>query len=803
MQPTEEQQRVLDAFATGDNVTIKAGAGTGKTTTLKLLAKSTRDRGVYVAYNKAIADEAAAKFPSNVQCQPPGTLVRVPVKQTGAGPSYSMGWRDVPIESLRDGDHVVSFSTQHSGGFLRKKGQPITVASREYDGRLVTIEAAGFSSRYTDDHHCLVWLGDSFADKHVLYLMRRGDQYRVGRVRGRSINGRSGLSGRIKDQQPDAVWILDVLDSAEEAAEEERWTQHNLRVPGWLFRDKGQPANERLWEKLGPNADEAQKCLAWYHRKIEYPLWQTGEVLRLGNRWHTIRACNLVNGMRVVTATDNIDPVRSKVRAQDAVPIRVTHTWYSGLVYSLDVETDHTYVADGIVTHNCRTAHSFAFRAVGHEYSERLSGGSFQPLWKVAKFLGLHESLSAGTRTLSYTTLARLVSEMVDNFCNSADREIRPGHRPYVDGLVTYDDAGNVEHDYHHELGKLLLPYAEKSWENLLKADDVDSVLRFKHDHYLKIWQLNDPVISADYILFDEAQDANPVIASIIQQQDNQIIPVGDDAQAIYAWRGAINALDSFDAHHVCYLSQSFRFGQAIADVANTWLEKLDTPLRLTGTPEIDSKVDILATPRALLCRSNAGALNALLGYQANSVKAHLVGGAQDIGRFCNAVLELQTTGKTSHRDLIAFTSWDEVVQYVKDDKKGAGDLATWVGILDRYGVEAVRNAIANQHPHEDTAEVTISTAHKAKGREWTTVRIGDDFAPKTDKVTGDPIEPTPAEVMLNYVAVTRAMNVLDAGPLTPKGVWSDEPGDNIDPSADEGAVTGPGTTYDPALAGE
>lgn len=424
----------------------------------------------------------------------------------------------------------------------------------------------------------------------------------------------------------------------------------------------------------------------------------------------------------------------------------------------------------------CRTAHSFAFRAVGHEYKDRLNSG-FQPLWKVAKHLGIGTPLQAGERLLSYTTLARLTLEMVDNFCNSAAPVVEPYHRPFVDGLVTYDDAGNIEHDYHQELGRELLPYAQQAWENLLDARDVDSPIRFKHDHYLKIWQLNDPVLSTEFILFDEAQDANPVIASIVLQQDVQRVMVGDRAQAIYGWRGAVDAMSAFDAPHRLYLSQSFRFGQAVADQANRWLEMLpDTELRLKGLPTIDSRVESLDQPRALLCRSNAGALDALLGYQAADVKAHLVGGASDIGRFCNAVLELQTTGRTSHRDLIAFTSWDEVVQYVKDDKKGAGDLATWVGILDRYGVEKVRDAIANQHPHEETAEVTISTAHKAKGREWDTVRIAGDFAPKVDKVTGEAKEPTPAEIMLNYVAVTRAMNVLDPGPLAaPKPVQDED----------------------------
>ena len=37
MTPTEEQQAIIDAYRTGRNLVIEAGAGTGKTTTLKML----------------------------------------------------------------------------------------------------------------------------------------------------------------------------------------------------------------------------------------------------------------------------------------------------------------------------------------------------------------------------------------------------------------------------------------------------------------------------------------------------------------------------------------------------------------------------------------------------------------------------------------------------------------------------------------------------------------------------------------------------------------------------------------------
>ncbi|MEU8550574.1 hypothetical protein AB0C81_26935 [Streptomyces roseoverticillatus] len=49
LEPTVEQAAAVDAFATGTDLVLQAGAGTGKTSTLQMLAASdTQRRGVYV-----------------------------------------------------------------------------------------------------------------------------------------------------------------------------------------------------------------------------------------------------------------------------------------------------------------------------------------------------------------------------------------------------------------------------------------------------------------------------------------------------------------------------------------------------------------------------------------------------------------------------------------------------------------------------------------------------------------------------------------------------------------------------------
>jgi excinuclease UvrABC helicase subunit UvrB len=66
IQPTEEQNQILQAFLSGQSIKIHAFAGTGKTSTLFYLASQTNKEGLYLTFNKRIAEEAKIKMPKNV-----------------------------------------------------------------------------------------------------------------------------------------------------------------------------------------------------------------------------------------------------------------------------------------------------------------------------------------------------------------------------------------------------------------------------------------------------------------------------------------------------------------------------------------------------------------------------------------------------------------------------------------------------------------------------------------------------------------------------------------------------------------
>ena len=283
---------------------------------------------------------------------------------------------------------------------------------------------------------------------------------------------------------------------------------------------------------------------------------------------------------------------------------------------------------------------------------------------------------------------------------------------------------------------------------------------------YLKQWALSRPALAGwDVLLYDEAQDADPCIAGVVESQRHaQLIAVGDSAQAIYGWRGAGDFLARVDADHRLRLTQSWRFGAAVADEANTWLGVVGTDLRVVGNPNRDSTLDTLDQPDAVLCRSNGGTIQQLLDAHNKGVRVHLVGDGKEMLALAQAAERMQDGRPAAHPELVAFNTWQEVVDYAENDP-GGSDLAVAVQMIERYGPSEVIRAINGTVP-ADRAELRVSTAHKSKGLEWDRVRIASDFREPLDKVTGQPLPIPREDAMLAYVAVTRAKLVLDTGGL-------------------------------------
>lgn len=418
-----------------------------------------------------------------------------------------------------------------------------------------------------------------------------------------------------------------------------------------------------------------------------------------------------------------------------------------------------------------RTVHSLAWGAIigpNRQLKARLNGGKRLSRAQEARILNIREitvTTPAGKKTLAAGFLAAHVMQAVTRFCQSADPTPNERHFPIIPGIDLPDEKGNPRYDNNNAIAAALLPALTAAWEDITSDNGA---LRYLHEHYLKMYELSGPRINVDYILFDEAQDVSPVIRSIVMQQQGrvQLVFVGDSAQAIYGFTGATNAMAMLEGPRT-YLSQSFRFGEAVADAANEVLSMLtDSKLRLRGFDKIDSKIEAIdGTPDVILCRTNAVAIRNALTLMAEGKKVAIADSLKtQVVRFAEACIQLQENGRTDHPELAPFDSWGAVQFFVETDPAG-DDLRLLVNLVDDFGADVIIDELRHT-VSEANADVTVTTAHTSKGREWDRVRLAEDFVKRAEGDEEPTLRPGDDELRLLYVAITRAKLVLDLGPV-------------------------------------
>jgi len=388
---------------------------------------------------------------------------------------------------------------------------------------------------------------------------------------------------------------------------------------------------------------------------------------------------------------------------------------------------------------DARTFHSLAFKAMRPDMKRlegRLHGGF------VADLLNL-PSLTINNCPFYPSHVGRAVLGAVAKFCISKDLSIEAQHVPpphqmlptsIPESLKELIDKPNTDiEDYK----RVVKDSAENLWQRM---NECNSTVPITHDIYVKQWALRDPVVDADVILFDEAQDASILFIDIVERQRHaQRIWVGDRHQQIYDWRGAINALDLVEVDEPLYLTESWRFHQAIADQANIVLKALGETKPLIGRGGTKAN-----SGQAFLCRTNLGALDIYveLVERHNSVRLDNAKDLISLIDDCQALMDGRPQGS-----LALFKDWKSLVEHANSPQ--GGDLKPLVDAIERYSCQGLRRLL--ERGLVERARITVATIHRAKGLEWDQVHIIDDWS-RIKHYQDDP-----AERRLLYVAITRA----------------------------------------------
>lgn len=427
---------------------------------------------------------------------------------------------------------------------------------------------------------------------------------------------------------------------------------------------------------------------------------------------------------------------------------------------SVKLEAIKKFADKGLANVKVETAHSLAYRHVVFKHKYKVKALGYRTN-EIASLLHLH---SHGEKHNEFV-LANHIGKLVMMYCNSDLKNLNDLNYPEI---ISDGKAKAFAKSYYKYI-------QDKSALFLEKMDRGE--IEITHDFYLKKFQLSNPVLAYDYILFDEAQDASPAMLDVFLKQKATKVIVGDTHQQIYSWRNAVNSLEKAD-FPVYNLSNSFRFGPDIAKLASDVLKlkkhigfNHDIPITGKGAGgEIKSKAMIARTNLALLMKAieyvtEKRSLNHI--YFEGNINSYTYA---DDGASLYDVLNLANGKRHLIRDPLIKSLKDifELELYI--DKTEDVQLGMMLEIVNEYGNEipSIIKMIKEKHVADEDkpkAEMIFSTVHRCKGMEYDSIQLAADFV--TEKKLEKLKEPEKSlfkekyneEINLLYVAVTRAKN--------------------------------------------
>lgn len=421
----------------------------------------------------------------------------------------------------------------------------------------------------------------------------------------------------------------------------------------------------------------------------------------------------------------------------------------------------------------CRTTHSLAYASFGAQLQKKLkrpsgpyrnvagTGTEIAKYFKTGDFIYLVEG-EREARKMKAGGVGVAIKETVAKYEQSADDVIGYKHVSVTpcDQILMRDEKSLRSFKY------LVLSCAQKLWA--LRCDIRSDVLA-THDTYLKLYQLSKPDLSQYEVLYlDECQDVNAVVLDIfLRQQDKcRLYAVGDGYQNIYSWRGAMNAMLSLDWPEA-KLSKSFRFGQEIGDIADMVLamdgrkvtdvkgwEKLTT----ICLPKNELDAHYWDAPYTMLFRTNGALILEAVDLLEQGKTVNLEIDVSDFTKLLDSAIELKNANmtKVKHESLVQFANWEECGI---EATAVQGELLRVFNMVENRSVYKVLGVLS-KHKNVENPDVTLTTAHKSKGREFDTVILADDF-PSPYNQAGDWVGLQDMERNLLYVALTRTKKVL------------------------------------------
>lgn len=432
---------------------------------------------------------------------------------------------------------------------------------------------------------------------------------------------------------------------------------------------------------------------------------------------------------------------------------------------SVKLEALEKFKQKGLNNVTIHTPHSLAFRHVVFKNNYTVSNGYKRH--EIVDILKINWKGSTGFLVASH------IQAYVDLFCNQNCEKV-----------VDLDYLKTIKNKKSLEFAKAFHKEIINGTRRFLALMEYGKI-NITHSFYLKKFQLDKVILPYDIILFDEGQDASPVMLDVFLRQKSTKVIVGDIHQQIYGWRHAVNALQKVEFREY-NLSKSFRFDK---DIANLALETLSWKKHLGMN--IDNRIEGLGKrkrkikSRAFIARTNLSLFSKAIEmvFEEKSIKKLYFEGNINSYTYASEgaslfdVLNLYN-GKTEYiRDPIvkSMESFSDLCKYAEEQSDQ--ELNMIIELVRKYQdkipwyIKKIRD-LHVEDDNRDKAQMIFSTVHRCKGLEYDHVTLADDFISKeklikiVKKLDDDEelevtMEKLNEEINLLYVAITRSSSEL------------------------------------------
>jgi F-box DNA helicase 1 len=397
-----------------------------------------------------------------------------------------------------------------------------------------------------------------------------------------------------------------------------------------------------------------------------------------------------------------------------------------------------------------KTSHSLAFSSIGYRHKNRLSSGfKANTVMDVLKLENFED--------------ARFTIDTLNNYLISSAPKVTKFHIPYP-AKIFYEQKKEIFPDFVYLANRL----------GRLMCDGSDKRIGMLHDGYLKLYQLKEPRLNFDCILLDEAQDINPVTSTIIMSQTRSgkqinvpsIILVGDSHQQIYSFRGASDTLNTIRTTKTFYLTQSFRFDNKVATLANMILHTFKGEKKsVVGTaPGNGTKPKWNPKNYTVIARTNAAVFDKAVQLSGTH-KIGFIGGIK--GYRLNRIRDIyylfaSHPERISDKYIKRFDQYNDLKTYARAVEDI--ELMSICKVVDtyKYSIPNLVKLISEKAVDASDAEILLTTVHKAKGLEWQNVHLMSDFSSFVENnriIKSKSLDQD--EFNLVYVAITRTISRL------------------------------------------